>query len=380
MNILVISNWYPNKNNVVSGIFVNEQVKALKLLGVNIIVFFPFDKSIKEGVLVEDIEEGILVYRANTDNLKNSKLSRISSIRKSLKILNKIVIKHDINLIHAHVCYVAGIISYLYNKFYKKIPYIITEHSSKVSQYSSKFYNKILFYSAYKNAEKVISVSRSLENELKSLGYIFNSKIIGNIVDTKYYTTDNEYKLYDSSLKGLFIGLMGDNEVKGIQYLLPAISNFVKKHNYNVSFTFIGDGPKKIKYEKMVKELGIANICTFKGTILKKDIPEHIMKHDFLILPSIKETFGSVLIEAMAAGKPVLTTKCGGPEEFVTDKLGIVVKSKDIESLEKGLYEMVNNYKTFDKNYIKKFAQNEFSYETIGKKIKDTYCEVLSVE
>ncbi|WP_163237856.1 glycosyltransferase [Clostridium sp. FAM 1755] len=377
MNILVMSSWYPSKSNLVSGIFVYEQVKALKALGENVIVFYPFDKSIEKGKVVKNIEEDIVVYRSNTDYIKNTKISRINSIIKSVNILSKIIKNEKIDLIHAHVCYIAGIIAAVHNMFYKKTPYIITEHSSKVKEYSNKTYNKKLFYFAYKNAEKVITVSNSLKEELKNLGYTFNNEIIGNIVNTNEYCI-KEKSQFTTELKGLFIGLMNDNEVKGLQYFLPALENLLKNYSNSIKFTFIGDGPKRIKYEAMVKELNINNICNFIGGVPKKDIPKYIMDHDFLVLPSVKETFGSVLIEAMAAGKPVLATKCGGPDEFVTKDVGLLVEKESEEALEKGLIYIIDNYRKFNSYNIRKYAIENYSYEAIGNRLIDLYNSILN--
>ncbi|NFV12584.1 glycosyltransferase family 4 protein [Clostridium sporogenes] len=372
-----MSSWYPSKSNLVSGIFVYEQVKALKALGENVIVFYPFDKSIEKGKVVKNIEEDIVVYRSNTDYIKNTKISRINSIIKSVNILSKIIKNEKIDLIHAHVCYIAGIIAAVHNMFYKKTPYIITEHSSKVKEYSNKTYNKKLFYFAYKNAEKVITVSNSLKEELKNLGYTFNNEIIGNIVNTNEYCI-KEKSQFTTELKGLFIGLMNDNEVKGLQYFLPALENLLKNYSNSIKFTFIGDGPKRIKYEAMVKELNINNICNFIGGVPKKDIPKYIMDHDFLVLPSVKETFGSVLIEAMAAGKPVLATKCGGPDEFVTKDVGLLVEKESEEALEKGLIYIIDNYRKFNSYNIRKYAIENYSYEAIGNRLIDLYNSILN--
>lgn len=56
-----------------------------------------------------------------------------------------------------------------------------------------------------------------------------------------------------------------------------------------------------------------------------------------LVLPSLKETFGSVFIEAMAGGKPVLATNCGRPDEFVNENVGILVDSGSIKALKNGI-------------------------------------------
>lgn len=377
MNILILSSWYPDSDNEVSGIFVYEQVKALKRTGLNPIVFYPFDKTICKNQIVRKEEDGTIVYRANTDYMKSSKLSRINSIIKSLKYLDDIVKENNIQLIHSHVCYLAGFISALYNKHHKNVHFIITEHSSKVGEYSRHWYNKKIFDFSYRNADRVITVSSSLADELSRLGYTFKSKIIGNVVDTDDYHI-NSLPILNNEYKLLFIGLMGDNEVKGIQYLLPALKNFIMNNKqYKVRLTLAGGGSKLQEYIDMSRKLSIQDYCEFKGTVTKDQISMLIMENDILVSSSIRETFGSVLIEAMAGGKPVLATKCGGPEEFVNDEVGMLVNPKDIKALEDGLLRIIENYDKFNADLIRKYAVENFSYDAIGKKLMDTYVEIL---
>lgn len=377
MNVLILPSWYPDSVNKVSGIFVYEQVKALKKVGINPVVFYPFDKTIDKNNIVKNYEDGTIVYRSNTDYMKFSKISKINSIRKSLLYLDKIVKEHNIDIIHSHVCYLAGFISALYNKQHKNIHFIITEHSSKVGEYSKHLYGRKIFNFSYKKADRVITVSNSLANELKSLGYNFRSEVIGNVVNTEEYHIDNKPILNDE-YKLLFIGLMGDNEVKGVQYLLAALKNFIiNNKKYKVRLTLVGGGSKQQQYMDMCKELSIEEYCEFKGTVSKDKISKLIMEHDLLILPSIKETFGSVLIEAMAGGKPVLSTKCGGPEEFVNDNVGVIVNPKDIKALEGGLLNIIENYHNFDAQLIRKYAVDNYSYEAIGNNLKDLYDKII---
>ncbi|MFL0246911.1 glycosyltransferase [Candidatus Clostridium stratigraminis] len=380
MNVLIISSWYPSKDNYISGIFVYEQVMALKKVGLNPIVFYPFDKSIEKNKLLVKDEDGIITYRSNTDYMRISKISTINSLLKSLKFLDKIVMENNIDLIHSHVCYTAGFITALYNKFYKKIPFIITEHSSKIGEFSQRWYNRKLFAFSYKNASKVVTVSKSLEHELRDIGYNFKSEIIGNVVNTDDFSIKYSKEAKDE-FKILFIGLMGDNEVKGIQYLLPAIRDFIKNHtNYKIKLTLVGGGSKLDKYKNLSKDLSIENYCEFKGNVHKEEIKEFIKDNDFLVLPSVKETFGSVLIESMSGGKPVLATKCGGPEEFVVDTVGILVEPKEIAELENGILYMIENYDKFNSQIIRKYALDNFSYEAIGNKLKLLYINVSRID
>lgn len=377
MNVLVYSSWYPSKSNAVMGVFVKEQVKALKSVGVNPIVFYPYDKSIEKDKLVCSVEDGIKTYRANTDYLKNSLVSRINSILKSFKYLEKIFSDNVIDIIHCHVCYPAGFVAMFYKHKYKK-RYVITEHMSTVKDFSSKLYNKLLYDLAYKNAERVITVSKFLSDSLMECGYKFKSEVIGNVVDCSDVVDDENNNSRSKEISILFIGSMDSSEVKGLQYFIPALANYIKSNpKDHIKFTAIGDGAKRLDYEKLCERLKITDNCLFCGIVKKEEINTYIRKCDFLVLPSIKETFGCVVIEAMAQGKPVLCTKCGGPQEFVNDNLGILVESKNVEALEQGLKSMINNYDRFDSQAIKNYAVNNYSYEAIGSKLLKVYSELI---
>lgn len=379
MKILVLASWYPDDSSPVNGVFVKEQVRALKKVGITPIVFYPYDKSADNGRYRKTIEEGVIIYRANTDYLKNAKISRLYSIIKSAKILKKILNENNISLIHCHVCYTAGFIAYVYSKFFNNIPYIITEHSSKVEEFSNKIYNKILFYLSYKKAKYVITVSTYLAKELADLKFKFKSRVIENVVDTSSYNIKIMNNKDAKHWNLLFVGLMPDSEVKGLQYFIPALADFMSKNlEYDINFNIVGDGSKRKKYEQMCKKSGIYDKCNFYGKVDKLEIPKLIEKNDFLILPSIKETFGSVLIESMAGGKPVLATKCGGPQDFVNKKVGILVESGNKEQLELGIKNMIDNYDHFDFQYIRNYAEDNFNYDSIGKKLKELYISILS--
>ncbi|KGM96435.1 glycoside hydrolase [Clostridium novyi A str. 4552] len=376
MKVLVISSWYPTSYNKVNGIFVKEQVKALMSVGISPIVFFPYDSSIEKGRIKKCIEEGITVYRANTYYLSNSKLSQINSIVKSIRFMKKIINENNISLIHSHVCYPSGFVVAIYNKLYNT-PYVITEHMSRIGEFVKKQYNKKLFNFAYSNASKVITVSSSLKEDLNNFGFEFNSEIIHNVVNTdKFYLKEKDS--IKNQVNIIFIGSMEKVEVKGLQYFIPALSNFIHNNpQYEITLNLLGDGEYREKYEKMCMELGIMDNCKFWGTVKNDDIPQFIAEGDFLVLPSKKETFGCVLIEAMAGGIPVLATSSGGPKDFINEKVGVLVEPNSIEALEKGLETIITNYDKFDNNYIREYSKQNYSYKCIGNKLKGVYQNIL---
>lgn len=377
MNVLILPAWYPNKKNYVGGIFIKQQVKALKNVGVNTIVYYPFDKEIQPNNLAHSFEDGIKVYRANTDYMNNDKISKFVSFKNACRDLNKVIQENNIDIIHAHVGYPAGIITYINSLFNKKVPYVLTEHRSNVKEFAGRFYNGIL-KRVYSNAEKVITVSEFLADELKDLNYKFDVEIIGNVIEVpKEEVTTKEIS---TKVNILFIGSMAANEVKGLKYLIPALAKFIKNTELKVNVVFIGEGIYKESYEELAMKLGIKDNCNFIGSVPNTEIGSYIKASNFLVSSSIKETFGAVLIESMSYGRPVLATKCGGPQEFVNDKTGILVKSKSEEDLYYGLNKMVENYSKFSSEDIKQYVVNKYSFEVIGEKLKKLYEEILKNE
>jgi glycosyltransferase involved in cell wall biosynthesis len=382
MKVLILASWYPSKLNSLNGVFVREQAIALARVGVEVVVLFPYDRALPPGELGVGIEEGILTYRANTDYLKNSKLSRINSIFKCTKLIDSVVKKHGIEIIHAQVCYSAGFAAAFYSRKHG-VPFVITEHMSYIAKYSKKIYNRKLFSFAYSRAKVVIPVSTFLEKEMRDMGYNFKSHVLGNVVNIEAEALSGN-RAADPQMSGnekeeyniLFIGLMSKNRIKGIEYLIPAFSNYLKNNPEQagkVRLHFAGDGELRTEYEEMCTKLSINNNVVFHGKLEKFQLNELIVNSDFLVVSSIKETFGAVLIEAMAAGLPVLSTRCGGPEDFVNDRVGKLVETKNIDALEKGIKDMIHDLGNFDSELIKSYTLENFSGESIGNKLKEIY-------
>ncbi len=170
---------------------------------------------------------------------------------------------------------------------------------------------------------------------------------------------------------------MKENEVKGIKYLIPALARFIKNISLKVNVLFIGEGTYKESYENLAQNFGIKDNCTFIGSIPNESVGEYIKRSNFVISSSIKETFGAVLIESMSYGRPVLATKCGGPQEFVNEFNGILVEKESVDELYYGVNKMVKNYSQFSSEDIKKYVEDNYSLNVIGEKLKKEYEVIL---
>jgi glycosyltransferase involved in cell wall biosynthesis len=110
----------------------------------------------------------------------------------------------------------------------------------------------------------------------------------------------------------LFVGAL--TPAKGVFRLLEAFA-ISRAQEPELTLTFVGDGQSRGALVGRVAELGLDGAVTLTGALLPDDVPALMRQHDLLVHPSRSETFGLAVVEAIAAGMPVLVTRCGGPEE-----------------------------------------------------------------
>jgi glycosyltransferase involved in cell wall biosynthesis len=110
---------------------------------------------------------------------------------------------------------------------------------------------------------------------------------------------------------------------KGLPMLLEAIAQL--KIQFPIHLTIVGDGPLREKWENQAKHLQINDLMTWYGQASLAQVAEQIQQSHVLCLPSIRESGGGVLLEAMACARPVIALKYGGPAEIIDDEIGYAI-------------------------------------------------------
>ncbi len=138
----------------------------------------------------------------------------------------------------------------------------------------------------------------------------------------------------------LFVGRLAG--VKGVTLLLHAVAKLSCQYP-DLHLTLIGDGSDRTMLEAETKRLGLETKVTFAGYKSQDDVAAAFLKSDIFILPSFAEGLPVVLMEALAAGLPVVTTRIAGISELVEDgKSGILVPPGDAESLTDAIRDLLN--------------------------------------
>ena len=223
---------------------------------------------------------------------------------------------------------------------------VVTYHSDIIKQkFMLQFYKPFLFKVLAK-ADRIIATSPPY---IKSSPYLqkISSKcrVIPLGIDIKRF--DNSGSSSTDLIRGkyldhniiLFVGRL--RYFKGLQYLIDAMEYVDGK------LLIIGTGPEERNLKKRVLNKGMGNKVVFLGDILDKDLPLYYNSCDLFVLPSShrSEAFGTVLIEAMASGKPVISTELGTGTSYVNinGKTGVVVPARSSEALSRAIIQLCKN-------------------------------------
>ncbi|MGR1580879.1 glycosyltransferase [Thalassobius sp. S69A] len=141
--------------------------------------------------------------------------------------------------------------------------------------------------------------------------------------------------------KALFVGRLA--AVKGVPVLFEALKSLVQTHP-DFHLTLIGDGPERHALEQSAGEMGLADHVSFVGYKSQEEVAAALALHDLLVLPSFAEGVPVVLMEAMAATLPVVTTRIAGVPELVEDGVsGLLVPPGDAAALQAALARVLSD-------------------------------------
>ncbi|MFQ6617995.1 MAG: glycosyltransferase family 4 protein, partial [Fidelibacterota bacterium] len=164
--------------------------------------------------------------------------------------------------------------------------------------------------------------------------------------------------------------------VKGCEYFLRA-AKIVSEQIDNVSFVVVGDGELLPEMKELSRSLGIDDRVIFTGD--REDPWIFYRLFDVFVLTSLNEGLGRVLIEAMAAGTPIVATDVGGVRDVLKNgDCGILVPSKDVDKISSGICKLLID-KEAANNYIKNGLRRckEFKIERTVKETENLYLDIL---
>ena len=342
MNILVFTSLYPNNVREHLGVFVQERMTHVaKLAGchVKVVAPVPYFPPIKLGhwwqfsqIKRQEHREGLEVYHPRFGMIPKIGMT-LQGIMLFLSVLPTVKAfqrKFDFDLIDAHYVYPDGLAAVLLGRVLNK-PVIISARGSDINLFSTfPLIRRWLQYTLHR-ADRVIAVSQALKDMIIKLG-IDEQKIsvICNGVDTnKFYPMLQEDARQHLNLPAKRIILAVGNLVagKGFDLLLKAYHSLLQNDKQDTYLIIIGDGEQFKVLKKMIVSLGLQNRARLVGSIPHEELYLWYSAADLLCLPSHREGWPNVIMEALACGRPVVATAVGGiPEIINSDDFGFLTR------------------------------------------------------
>ncbi|HUT23939.1 MAG TPA: glycosyltransferase [Sumerlaeia bacterium] len=284
-------------------------------------------------------------------------------------------------IVHAHTAYLDGTAGLAIGRRFG-VPLVITEHTGPFSQILRGRVMTRLTTEALNAADATVAVSGSLKREMAKVmepGRAAMTAVIPNAVDLSLFRLPDVYAPNGRAPRLFFVG--GLVEVKNLPLLFRAFATLIQKFP-QATLTLVGEAERPQDKETLVqtaRDLGVSENVRFLGPKRREKVASLLREQcDVLALPSRTETFGCVLIEALACGKPVVATRCGGPEDIITDdSVGRLCGNDDADDLARALAEVIEDLGSFSRAGIHEFAASRFGAEAVARRIAEVYGRLL---
>ncbi len=269
-----------------------------------------------------------------------------ADIKFLLKLISWII-KKRIDLIHSHLLgsnLYASLVGLITRK-----PVISTFHGTVDTGSHQGFLLGLKGKIISAGSSKIICVSNSLRDELTRDGWLrkHSVDVIYNGIDLKSYDCYNSKRSKKSlgfEESDILLGIIGNvRPAKGHRYFIES-APIVREKFSNVKYLIVGHAfaEDKRRLLELCRSLYVQDVVQFSG--FRTDVADILANLDLFIVASTSEGFSIATIEALAMGVPVVATRCGGPEEILTDgKDGLLVPPRDPKALAHAIIRILSN-------------------------------------
>jgi glycosyltransferase involved in cell wall biosynthesis len=385
LHVLLLPSSYPSRPSPVRGVFVQQQAEALHRIGVKVGVIYPYFRTLHDLNISAisdnhfqisfDREKGVPTYRFWGWNIPRLRLEPLLWKMQVKRLFKSYVGEYGMpDLIHAHNILWGGFSAMAIGE-QTGLPFVVTEHTSSFARGLIQPWQERFIKQVISKADCLLTVSNKLADQIQTYTKDKKIGIVPNVVDTDYFTPSTGQRK-EHPFRILTVALL--TPVKGIDVLLNAFAQAFDRAE-NVLLEIGGDGIQRKELQELTKKLHLEKQVRFLGLLSREQVRSAMRRSNIFVLPSHVETFGVVLIEAMATGLPVVATRCGGPEDIVAPETGWLIEPGNVEELAAVLKNAYLDYHEIKKkeSYIRDYAVNHFSGEKIASTLLKHYNNVL---
>lgn len=300
-----------------------------------------------------------------------NKLLRYLYYKRISKEILQILIQQKVDIVHLHLDSSLKLFLPLFKKL--DIPVVFTAHGVGFFD-EFRPVEIMMIKRGLTKVDKITCVSKYLGKVLETSGISISNKpvVIYNGVDVAEIRKNSVPRI---ALKGEFkLFFPGGAKLwKGGALSIKSLLN-IKNEIPNVHLYITGAVPEKHVLRKLVKERKLEQAVTFLGFLSRQEYYQVLSSTDVLVLPSKNESFGIVLLEAMALGKPIVATKMGGIPEVIKDMQNGILVNRNPKSIAEAVVYLYKNKEVYERISRRNLKSVElFDWDNIIDKYIELY-------
>ncbi len=379
LHILVIPKWWPNARDPQLGDFIRKQMQAVASMVKVTVLQVEGVPGVTPVVEAREVDGLFLVRSAypaseHPSGPVRKVLNSMRYWRASMAGLEQVFALRGVPaLTHVHILVRPALLAWWIKKKWG-IPYVLSEQSS---EYLDGTYGRKgpLFHwisrQLFKGASGISAVSAWLGDGLTKLGLCDRYTIIPNVIPG----LDRPVPPRGPAGRFLVVADLVD-KTKNVSGVIKALS-LLKRAGTHLELTIIGDGPDRPMLEALALREEVATTVTFLGRLPNSAVLDHMANTGVVIVNSNVETFSVVTGEALVQGKPVIATRCGGPQAFITPNNGQLIEVGDTHGLAEAMKHVYLDHTRYDPATIRSDVSTRFSPDAVGRAFLDLYRQTL---
>lgn len=224
---------------------------------------------------------------------------------------------------------------------------------------------------AYAGSRRVSAVSQALADAIVRAGLARCVDLLPNFLSDDFGPSCPR-PAGAQPFRWLSVG--GPSREKGTGTLLQALA----RSQGGAQLCVVGASPELDHFRAMANALGLCDRVTWAGALARQDMPRQYAGADALVQASRGETFGVALIEALACGRPLVATRCGGPEDIVRPDNGLLVPVDDAPALAGAMDQLQRTIAHYPPERLRADFLQRFSSSAVAGQVERWYGRVLA--
>jgi glycosyltransferase involved in cell wall biosynthesis len=330
------------------------------------------------GLVVERLADNVLISKVgiHKQNLQVWRRGEVVEwLLKAGPCYRSMLSSGGYGLVHAFFGFPTGWLCY---RTARRAPYIISLRGSDVPGQNArlaleyKILGPLVFKPIWKRASALVACSEGLKSRALKFLPSADISVIPNGIDLEQFSPV-QTRFYSHAVRLLTVGRL--SATKRLPLLIETVE-FLCAHGCQTHLTIVGGGALESDLRRLLSEKNIRDEVTLTGRRDREELPEIYRRHDLFVSASMQEGMSNAMLEAMASGLPIVTTRCEGVDELISDN-GVIVDDATGAGLAAAVRKLAEDRRTLNtmSQAARKKAES-FSWAAVAESYLQLYAKV----